>query len=242
MKAIPTIVISIGLLACVSARADYEEGCDDPGYQKFMQERYASFEAKNRRLLDETWQNYERSLAADDNAFRTISDLSQHLKFSAQFDPVDEVKAKINTVFSHVDALSVRQQIAGDVFDSFGSEKHAVGIAQAWLAYRQGKQESAFDYLLKSIESGNSAVLDSFGPDFSLIRQIYRDGHTAPVIAYINKTRQFWKGERPDNLRYVWLQMIDAGCPVQFDFYDTIKVKELGLSVRDINQREASDY
>ena len=96
MKAIPTIVISIGLLACLSARADYEKGCEDPEYQKFMQERYASFEAKNRRLLDETWQNYERSLAADDNAFRTISDLSQHLKFSAQFDPVDEVKAKIN--------------------------------------------------------------------------------------------------------------------------------------------------
>lgn len=239
MKIISTTAACISLFACVSASADYAQGCNDPGYQQFMQDRYASFDAKNRRLLDETWQNYQRSLAAGDNQFRIISDLSQHLRYSAQFDPIDDVKAKIDTVFSHVDALSVNQQIAGDVFDSFGSEKHAVGIAQAWLAYRQGKQESAFDYLLKSIESGNSAVLNSFGPDFSFVRQIYRDGHIAPVVTYINKTRQFWTGKRPDNLRYVWLKMIDAGCPVQFDFYDTIKVKELGLSVRDVNQREA---
>ncbi|WP_191023528.1 hypothetical protein [Salinimonas profundi] len=242
MKGIFQIIACTILFASVSARADYAKGCDDPEYLQFMQTRYASFEAKNRRLLDETWQNYQRSLASGDNAFQIISDLSQHLRYSAQFEPVSEVKAKIEKVFSHVDALSVNQQIAGDVFDSFGSEKHAVGIAQAWLAYRQGEQQRAFEFLLKSIESGSSAVLNSFGPDFSFVRQLYRDGHTAPVITYINKTRQFWTGTRPDNLRYVWLQMIKAGCPVQFDFYDTIKVKELGLSVRDVNQREAADY
>jgi hypothetical protein len=219
-----------------TARADYGLGCDDPEYHQYIKERFAHFETKNRRSLAYTLRDYERSLATSKNPYQVIGDLSRHLKYSAQFEAINMVNAKIDRIFEHANKLSVEQQIAGDMFDSFSSEKHSVGIARAWIAYRQGKHEVAFEELLKSIEVSGSAVLSSFGPDFELIRHIYRDGHLVPVVAYIKKTEEFWTGRRPDGLRYVWLEMIKAECKVQFDFVDTIKALELGLSVIDVNK------
>jgi len=219
-----------------TVHAYYALGCDDPEYHQDIKEQFAHFETKNRRLLADTLRDYERSLATNKNPYQVIGDLSRHLKYSAQFDPINKVTAKIDLIFEHADGLSVEQQIAGDAIDSFSSETHSVGIARAWIAYRQDKHELAFAELLKSIEVSDSAVLSSFGPDFQLIRHIYRDGHIEPVVAYINKTEEFWTGRRPDGLRYVWLKMIKAECKIQFDFVDTINALELGLSVIDVNK------
>lgn len=219
-----------------TAHADYALGCGDPEYHQYIKERFAHFETKNRRSLAYTLRDYELSLATKKHPFQVIGDLSRHLKYSAQFEPINEVNAKIDRIFEHANALSVKQQIAGDVFDRFSSETHSVGIARAWIAYRQGNHDLAFEELLKSLEVTESAVLSSFGPDLELIRHIYRDGHIAPVVTYINKTKEFWIGRRPDGLRYVWLEMIKAECKVQFDFVDTIKALELGLSVIDVNK------
>jgi hypothetical protein len=226
----------MSIILHLTAHADYALGCDDPKYHQYINERFAHFETNNRRLLAVTLRDYERSLATSKNLYKVIGDLSRHLNYSAQFDPINMVNDKINRIFKHADELSIEQQIAAEVFDHFSSETHSVGIARAWIAYRQGKQDLAFEELLKSIDVSGSAVLSSFGPDFDLIRHIYRDGHLAPVIAYINKTEEFWIGRRPDSLRYVWLEMIKAECKVQFDFVDTIKAIELGLSIIDVNR------
>jgi hypothetical protein len=219
-----------------TAHAGYALGCDDPEYHQYIKEQFAHFETKNRRLLSDTLRDYERSLATSKNPYQVIGDLSRHLKYSAQFEPINKVTAKIDRIFEHADGLSVEQQIAGHVVDSFSSETHSVGIARAWIAYRQDKHELAFAELLKSIEVSGSAVLSSFGPDFELIRHIYCDGHIEPVVAYINKTEEFWTGRCPDGLRYMWNKMIKAECKIQFDFVDTIKALELGLSVMDVNK------
>ena len=224
------------MLACVStmfhssAYADYAQGCDDPQYHQYITERFTHFEAKNRRLFDTTLRDYQLSLAISNNPYKAISELSRHLKYSAQFDPIDKVADKIDRIFEHSDELSIEQKIAGDVLDSFSNETHSVGIARAWSAYRQGAHQVAFKQLLESINVTDSAVLGSFGPDFELIRRIYRDGHVAPVVAYINKTETFWIGDHPDELRNVWRKMITAGCKIQFDTIDKIKAVELGLS------------
>jgi hypothetical protein len=236
IKPLALMLVCISIIVNSTARADYALGCNDPEYHQYIKERFAHFETKNRRSLAYTLRDYERSLATSKHPFQVIGDLSRHLKYSAQFEPINEVNAKINRIFEHANKLSIKQQIAGDVFDGFSSEKHSVGIARAWIAYRQGKQELAFEALLKSIDISGSAVLSSFGPDLELIRHIYRDGHLAPVVAYINKTEAFWTGRRPDGLRYVWLEMIKAECKVQFDFVDTIKALELGISVIDVNK------
>jgi hypothetical protein len=236
IKSLLAILLCISTILNSSAHAYYALGCDDPEYHQHIKEQFAHFETQNRRLLAETLRDYERSLATSKNPYQVIGDLSRHLKYSAQFEPIDKVTAKIDRIFEHADRLSVEQQIAGDAIDSFSSETHSVGIARAWIAYRQDKHELAFAELLKSIEVSDSAVLSSFGPDFELIRHIYRDGHIEPVVAYINKTEDFWTGRRPDGLRYVWLKMIKAGCKIQFDFVDTINALELGFSVIDVNK------
>jgi hypothetical protein len=219
-----------------SVHADYAQGCEDPEYHQYIQERFAQIEKMNRRLFADTLQDYERSLATSNNPYRVIGDLSRHLKYSAQFDPIDIVAAKIDRIFEHANALSMEQHIAGYVLDSFSSETHSVGIARAWIAYRKGEHKLAFEELLKSIDVSGSAVLSSFGPDFDLVRQLYKDGHVEPVTAYINKTEEFWTGRRPDGLRYVWREMIKAECKIQFDSVDTMKALELGLRVIDVNK------
>jgi hypothetical protein len=128
-----------------TARADYGLGCDDPEYNQYIKERFTHLETKNRRSLAYTLRDFERSLATSKNPYQVIGDLSRHLKYSAQFDPINMVNVKIDRIFEHANELSVEQQIAGDVFDSFSSEKHSVGIARAWIAYRQGKHEVAFE-------------------------------------------------------------------------------------------------
>lgn len=236
IKTLFAILVYMSTIWSSAASADYALGCDDPKYHQYIKGRFAHFDAKNRRLYTETLRDYERSLATSNNPYQVIGDLGRHLKYSAQFDPVSKVNAKIDRIFEHANALSVAQQIAGDVFDRFSVETHSVGIARAWIAYRQGNLQLAFGELLKSIEVSNSAVLSAFGPDVELIRRIYRDGHVAPVLAYLNKTEEFWTGRRPDSLRYVWLKMIEADCQIQFDFVDTIKVLDLGLSIIDVNK------
>lgn len=236
IKPLVALLMCMSTILSSSAYAYYALGCEDPEYHQYIKKQFAHFETQNRRLLADTLSDYERSLARSNNPYQVISDLSRHLKYSAQFDPIHEVTAKIKRIFEHADELSVEQQIAGDVYDSFSSETHSVGIARAWIAYRQDEHELAFAELLKSIDVSGSAVLNSFGPDFELIRHIYRDGHIDPVVAYINKTEEFWTGRRPDGLRYVWLKMIKAECKIQFDFVDTLNALELGLSVIDVNK------
>ncbi|WP_395342245.1 hypothetical protein PN836_000480 [Ningiella sp. W23] len=236
LKALAGKIAFISLLVNFSANADYALGCNDPEYHQYMAEQFDRFDTKNRRLLNDTLSDYERSLATSANPYQVIGDLSRHLRYSAQFDTFDEVNAKIDRIFEHANELSKEQQIAGYVLDSFSSETHAVGIARAWLAYRQGKHEEAFKELLESIEISDSAVLSAFGPDFNLIRQLYRDGHIEPVVAYINKTEDFWTGRRPDGLRHVWREMINAECKIQFDSFDAVKALELGLRVIDVNK------
>jgi hypothetical protein len=237
-KSLTIILTFISILLQTNARADYALMCDDPEYHQYIKDRFAQLEVKNRRLLASTLRDYERSLANSDNPYEVIGDLSRHLKYSAQFDPIDVVNAKIRRIFDHTDELSKEEHIAGLVLDSFSSETHSVGIARAWIAYRQGEYEKAFEELLLSIELSGSAVLSSFGPDFSLIRQMYKDGYVDPVLAYINKTEQFWTGRRPDKLRDVWRKMVILECKIQFDSVDTIKAVELGISNLNVNRAE----
>ena len=213
----------------VTANADYPLGCGDPKYHEYIEQRFEYFQQRNVRLLSDTLRDYKLSLAAGSNPYQVIANLSRHLKYSAQFESLELVAAKIERLFEHADKLSVEQQIAGDVFDRFSSETHAVGIARAWIAYRQADYELAFAELIQSIQVSDSSVLRSFGPDFEFIRHIYRDGHTQPVVEYINKTKQFWTGKRPDELRYVWLKMVQAKCEIQFDSIDALVVLQLGL-------------
>lgn len=212
-----------------ASNSEYAGGCDDPVYHNYIKSQFANYVATNKRLYGQSLRDYERSLSTGNNPYQVINELSRHLKYSGQFDPLEMVQSKITTIFDHADELSIEAQIAGDAFDNFSSETHAVDIARAWIAYREGKLELAFDTLLQSIERDQSEIIRTFGPDFELVRQLYADGHVAPVIEYINKTKAFWKGERQNKLRFVWQKMINAKCKVQFTSDDASQFLKLGL-------------
>lgn len=223
------LIIIVLVMFAPAAHASYPQGCTDPAYQDYINDRFFQSQKRNRRLLDDTLRDYKVSVSVGHNLYQVIASLSRHLKYSAQFDSPEMVHLKIDRVFEHADELSVEQRIAGDVFDRFSTETHAVGIARAWLAYRQGETALAFSELLSSIDITGSALLSTYGPDFDFVRQIYRDGHTDTVIAYLEKTKLFWFGEKPDELRNTWLKMIEAGCQIHFDSTDTLKADQLGI-------------
>ena len=221
----------------MKSHADYLQGCDDPEYHQYIEQRFEYFESRNRRLLNDTLRDYELSLSVNSSVYLVIINLSRHIKYSAQFEPIETVKLKIGRAFEHAKEMSREQQIAGDVYDGFSTENHYIDIARAWIAYREGDINGVSEELHNAINDVDSALLGAFGPDFDLVRQLYRDGYIEQVVAYIKKTESFWTGKRPDALRSAWLDMIEAGCKIQFDSVDVIKAEQLGVSA--INAEEA---
>ncbi|RPJ66121.1 hypothetical protein DRW07_13970 [Alteromonas sediminis] len=236
MKHVIGILVLLGNVTGNNVYAYYAQGCEDPAYHQYIEKRLADIEARDQRRLGSTLRDYTLSASANDNPYKIIADLSRHIKYSAQFEPIATVKLKIARVFEYADTLSTSQQIAGDVYDGFSSETHNVGIARAWIAYRQGDLTKAFEALLAAIDIKASPLLSAFGPDLSLIRQLYKDGHVTPVVTYIKKTQQFWQGKQPEKLRRAWLAMIEAECKIQFDSIDTVKANALGLPVADVSR------
>ncbi len=230
MKPLLFLFLFISITLSMKGHADYLQGCDDPEYHQYIEQRFTYFESRNRRLLNDTLRDYELSLSVNSSVYQVIINLSRHIKYSAQFEPVDTVKLKIDRAFEHAREMSREQQIAGDVYDGFSTENHYVDIARAWIAYREGNIERVSEALHNALNDVDSALLGAFGPDFDLVRQLYRDGYVELVVAYIKNTESFWTGKRPDSLRSVWLDMIEAGCKIQFDSVDVIKAEQLGVS------------
>ena len=119
------------------SHADYLQGCDDPDYLEYIEQRFAYLESRNRRLLNDTLQDYQRSLSNNSNPYKVLNSLSRHIKYSAQFEPIEVAELKIERAFDYANKMSIEQQIAGDVYDGFSNENHYVDIARAWIAYRK---------------------------------------------------------------------------------------------------------
>lgn len=235
----PLLLISVFFMSTalsMQGHANYLQGCDDPEYHQYIEQRFEYFESRNKRLLGDTLRDYKSSLSDDKSVYEIVTHLSRHIRFSAQFEPIELVQQKINHAFDLAKAMSKEQQIAADVVDGFSNQNHYVDIARSWIAYRQGDLNQAFKELLIAVDTVDSAFLGAFGPDFELVRQLYNDGHTEPVIAYIKKTESFWTGKRPNELRSAWLAMIEAGCKVQFDSVDVIKAEQLSVNAIDVRE------
>ena len=231
-----SVITLLLILLSLQVSADYKLGCADPDYDQYMVSRYAYFASSSGRLYSQTLTDYKSSARNKTNPFRAISDLSRHLKYSAQFDPIDVVQINIERLLTHGDNLRVDQKVTVSIFDGFSDEDHAIGIARAWVAYRQGDTKTAFSELLASVDGVDSAILSSFGPDIYFVRHILRDGYIEPVLDYLKLSEQFWVGENPDNMRYIWRTMINNNCAVAFESFDAIKALELGLQVRDVSK------
>jgi hypothetical protein len=61
------------------------------------------------------------------------------------------------------------------------------------VALRQGSVANAKQYLLESGKTTGSPQLDSFGPDFTLAKELLQKGERETVLEYLSLCRKFWK-------------------------------------------------
>jgi tetratricopeptide (TPR) repeat protein len=92
---------------------------------------------------------------------------------------------------------------------SYGDAIHKGNLILGRIAVREGRLADAVTLLRASRDTPGSPVLDSFGPNMSLARDLVERGETEAVLAYFEMCRVFWKmgGSRLD----AWTQAVQAG-------------------------------
>ena len=58
---------------------------------------------------------------------------------------------------------------------------------------------------------------------------MYKRGKKEAVLKYLEMSESFWNTESAKNYIMIWRKMIKNNRSIQFQFYDTTSVEELGL-------------
>jgi hypothetical protein len=84
-----------------------------------------------------------------------------------------------------------------------------VNIVFGRIALREGRVEDAKHYLIEAGKSPGSPVMDSFGPNMSLAKDLLEKGERDVVLEYFGLCRKFWSFHN-DKLDE-WSQDVKAG-------------------------------
>jgi TonB family protein len=76
---------------------------------------------------------------------------------------------------------------------NYGNAIHDGNMVLGLVALRQGSVANAKQYLLESGKTAGSPQLDSFGPDFTLAKELLQKGERETVLEYLLLCRKFWK-------------------------------------------------
>jgi tetratricopeptide (TPR) repeat protein len=140
----------------------------------------------------------ERAYAMGENSRRMLADLTV-----MAFDAGDMSKAR-----SYAERLLKE---AGTDRDSWnqGDAVHKGNLVLGRVAVVEGRLGDAVMYLRASGQTPGSPVLNSFGPNMSLAKDLLERGETEAVLAYFEMCRLFWKmgGDRLD----AWTTEVQAG-------------------------------
>jgi serine/threonine protein kinase/tetratricopeptide (TPR) repeat protein len=82
------------------------------------------------------------------------------------------------------------------------------------LALRAGDLEGAKRHLLQAGKTPGSPVLNSFGPDMTLAKELLERGQAETVLQYFDLCKRFWK-HNPDKLKE-WSRLVKAGIVPDF--------------------------
>ena len=192
-------------------------GCSDSKYISYVERRLSFYEKLDREEYQKA--NIENTVPFDElKPFDKITYLSRFTILSARFDTIEIATRNIIAY----EELSAVLNLKGDA-------EHEVNIARGWLELRRNNEERAIHYLMESTKTEGSPVLGSFGPDMTLIRELYKRGRKDAVLEYLEKIKSFWNTN--DSLEYIniWKIMIKNNCPIQFQFYDTTSFPELNI-------------
>ena len=114
--------------------------------------------------------------------FYTLADLA---KKSAGAGALDKAASYANEL------LRLAPKYRGDW--NYGNAIHDGNMVLGLVALRQGSVANAKQYLLESGKTTGSPQLNSFGPDFTLARELLQKGERETVLEYLSLCRVFWK-------------------------------------------------
>ena len=215
-----TIIGFLVLLTLPAFSAKYSS-CEDPQYKAYVAKRLAFYEKLEKERYEAAQDKLQKTPFESLNKSEKELFLNANTILSARFDTT-EIALKNIERFEEVQKQMPFYAKSGDV-------PHLVNIARGWMALNAGDEKAAIGYLLESTETKGSPVLGSFGPDKTLIRALYQQGHNDAVLEYLKSSESFWNTESAKNYMEVWRKMIKSSCAIQFQFYDTTSIKELGL-------------
>ena len=214
MMKLPITIIFV-LFTQIAVAGKYS-GCTDPQYISYVEKRHSFYEK-----LDK--ERYQKALGGmNENEIYSY----QNIVLSARFDTKEMAQNNINTYEKH--QLTIMQKLK-NTFVGNSDSLHNINIAKGWFALKSGNEDEAISYLFASTKVKGSPVLGSFGPDKTLIRELYKRGKKEAVLKYLEMSESFWNTESAENYIMVWRKMIKNNCSIQFQFYDTTSVEELGL-------------
>jgi tetratricopeptide (TPR) repeat protein len=145
----------------------------------------------------------ERAYAMDVNQSMLLTDLP-----TMAFDAGDIGKARAY-------AEQLLNELGTDRNNwNYGNAVHKGNLILGRIAVRERRLADAVTLLRASGETPGSAVLDSFGPNMSLVRDLLERGETEAVLGYFELCRKFWKmgGSRLD----AWAKEVQAGTVPNF--------------------------
>ena len=208
------------LIVCVSIFSHYSlafsyTGCSDPEYISYVKRRLAFYEKIDKEEYEEVDHN-DLNLLEKLNPVDKYFYLFRFTILSARFD-ASEIALRNITAY---DTLAKKLMLYK------GDASHQINIAKGWLELTNNNEEGAIHYLMKSTQTEGSPVLGSFGPDMTLIRELYKRGRKKAVLEYLDKIQTFWENEEYIN---TWKLMIKNNCPIQFQFYDTTSLPKLNI-------------
>lgn len=215
-----TLGLTLLLLSQVAFAASYS-GCDDPDYIAYVEKRLSFYENVSQEEYETALRELSVMAFEDMERADKLLFLHKNTILSARFDSKEVALRNIKA--------SEAFQLGFLFFKTTGDPAHQANIARGWLSLKDGDEESAVSYLLKAADNSGSAVLGSFGPDVTLIRELYRRGNKGPILEYLKRSESFWSSDIAKKYRRVWQKMIENDCPMQFHFYDTTSIKNLGL-------------
>lgn len=76
---------------------------------------------------------------------------------------------------------------------NYGNALHRGHIVLGKIALRHGDRDAAKQHLMEAGNTPGSPQLDSFGPDWTLARELMKQGEKEAVLAYLKACSNFWE-------------------------------------------------
>jgi hypothetical protein len=164
--------------------------------------RVRALEQQFPRTPQQVLADLEQDAGPDRKAFHA-TDLAQ-----AALDAGDLAKAE-----TYANLALFEKSDANDAWNR-GNRIHKGHIVLGRVALRRDQLPQAREHLLAAGKTPGSPQLDSFGPDFTLARELLEKDDLTTVLAYLDECRAFWKlgAQRLDT----WSQEIRSGKKPKF--------------------------